>query len=97
MKKPVTRDFPKEFLLQLLHTPWPDGAELVEDELEDLADHGLSLHSMVFEFEGKFFRTLYEKGEYNAPFETEGDLIECHEVEEVELICRTFQPVFSGE
>jgi hypothetical protein len=82
--------FEKEFLLELLE----DDEVLVENEIVETA-RWTTLYSMVFEHEGKFYRTSYRVGstEYQdeSPFEYELDQIECKEVHAVQKTITVYE------
>lgn len=71
--------FKKEFLLETLD----EEKVLVENEIIEV-DRWTTLYSLVFEHEGKFYRTSYRKGstemQDESPFEFDPDEIECKEV-----------------
>lgn len=79
MKKRV---FTRDFLTEELGLPY-DGCYVIEDKLID-NDRWSIMHQLIFEHEGKFYRTNYSVGatenQPEAPWDYE-DEVECWEVE----------------
>jgi hypothetical protein len=82
--------FNKEVLADVAYDDCPDGFEKVEDTIVETTRWAI-LHSMVFKFEDKFYRSLYRKGatemQDEQPYEYDGDgegMVECAEVIQVE-------------
>lgn len=84
-----SKGFNREDLKEMLFGDAPN-IELVEDEIEETTRWSV-LHSVVFKDleTGKFYGTGYSVGatEYQdeAPFEYEPDVVDCEEVEPVEV------------
>lgn len=97
MAKFVTRMFPKEDLKDLM---WGDNDDfvLILDEITDTSRWSIH-HYMVFKeiSSGKLYGVGYSCGatesQDEAPFEFEGDEIECNELEAVEVKKIEYQPV----
>jgi len=83
----ASRKFKKEWLRELL---WDDidDAELVSDIIDDHRRWSVG-HTIIFMFDGKFYKTSYSVGatEYQdeQPFEYCDDEIDCVEVEPVKV------------
>lgn len=93
----ATKQFHKEDLLECL---WDDDADLlkVEDEIIDQSRWSI-IHRLVFTEVGthNFYEVTYSHGatEYQdeTPFEYEPNMIECHEVEPVEITKTVYQRI----
>jgi len=109
-KKRVFRKFPKGLLLNVLddlddHDLPPgwanDDFELVENEMTDTSRWAIH-HTMTFKelSSGKFYEVSYRVGatEYQdeRAFEFEPDMVECYEVEPVEVKTIKFKPVLNN-
>lgn len=86
MKEPV--QFPKSDLLDLLCDEPPDGYEMVEDQLVDTTRWS-KVYRLTFKYGGKLYQTGYSTGatehQDEGPFENDGKIIDCYEVEAVEV------------
>lgn len=82
--------FPKVALQDLLWEDDTDELVIVENNLYDTSRWSLQ-YELVFQHKpsGKFYSTCYSTGatecQDESPFEYEGDLIDCQEVEPVEV------------
>lgn len=89
-------EFEKEVLQELA---WRSSGETLNDEGKQYTvkvnkivgnTRWATEHELVFEADGRFYETSYRRGatEYQdeAPFEYEGDMIECREVIPVEVV-----------
>lgn len=80
-----TRTFEKEFLIDL------DTNKNVEIIKEEIIDHTRwsVIYYVTFKYEGKFYGTSYSVGatetQDETPYEYDGDLIECEELEPKEV------------
>lgn len=87
--------FKKEDLKELtyLDVGEEDGPFVVVETEQVDARRWVSLHSLIFSFEGKYYHTHYERGltEYQEtyPFEGEPEEIECQEVFRKEKVVTT--------
>lgn len=86
--------FPKQKLLDML-----DDAKFLEDNIVDTSRWSIH-HEVVFEHEGKFYRSSYSVGatEYQdeTPWENDADKdgnIECPEVQRVEKVTYAYVEV----
>jgi hypothetical protein len=81
--------FDKGVLQELAYEDYDASYEVVERELVDTSRWS-HIYSMVFTFEGKFYRTQYSVGateqQDESPYEYGPDSIECEEVEPIEVI-----------
>ena len=81
-------EFPKEDLQDLIRFCDVDGLELIKDEITDTSRWSVH-HTMIFKHNGKYYLAGYSEGateiQDESPFEYEPDMIECPEVEPVEV------------
>ena len=82
--------FKKEFLLDILDSD----KGLIYTNLVDTSRWSL-YYEMVFEFEGKFYKTAYSVGatecQDESPFEFDPDEIECQEVFKKEKLVTVYE------
>ena len=88
--------FKKDFLVDELDLPWNDDI-VKHDEVVDNSRWSIH-HEIVFEHEGKFYKTWYSVGatEYQdeSPWEYDDD-VQCREVELKEVMVKQWVPVGS--
>ena len=79
-------EFSRDFLINTVHKE-PDGAKIVEDNLVE-TDRWSILHELIFQHDGKYYRTNYSVGateiQDEGPFEFSDEWVECKEVEPFE-------------
>jgi hypothetical protein len=106
-KKPVTRTFTKEELVEKRGLPYVNYAgEDLEDKqriyLDEITNHNRWSvgHRIVFQYNDKVYEAYYSVGatesQDESPWEYE-DEIECTEVEEVEVAVKQWKPVLIDE
>lgn len=87
--------FKKDFLRNELDLPW----SALEDIITDTTRWSI-LHTIVFEFDGKFYRANYSVGatecQDERPWEYE-DEIECIEVAKKQVLVEQWMPVKDEE
>ena len=87
--------FNADFLRDDLEVPYR-GDCVIKDKIVDTGRWTIN-HEVIFEYDGKFYRTYYERGateqQEMTPWEYEGDEIECQEVKKVEVIKTDWVPV----
>lgn len=97
MAKAVTRAFDKELLLEILDEDHDD-YEILENILEDTSRWSIQ-YGLVFKelSSGKIYSVGYQVGatesQDESPWEHDGPLIDCYEVEPVEVKTIHFKPV----
>ena len=78
------RTFTKDFLVDELELPF-DSDNIKINEIVDTTRWSI-IYDLVFEFEGKFYRTSYSVGatesQDESPWEYDDEVV-CHEVKEV--------------
>lgn len=89
--------FSKEELQELAWEDFDsDRFEVIYQEIIDTSRWSIR-YSMIFKFEDKFFSTAYSVGATESqderPYEYEGDLIECIEVEPYEVTVTKYREV----
>lgn len=89
----MKRTFSREFLVNELDLPWSDAA--VEDRILGKGRWSTH-HELVFQHEGKYYRTTYTKGatemQEERPWEYEKD-VECEEVTQIPVTVMKWVPV----
>ena len=83
----ANRTFTKDFLVDELELPY-DSDKIKINEIVDTTRWSI-LYDLVFEFEGKFYRTSYSVGATESQDESPWEYVaevECHEVIEVPVI-----------
>ncbi len=90
--------FKKEELQDLLWDDIEDEAkwEIIEDKIIENTRWSI-LHRLIYKYDGKFYETSYSVGateqQDERPFEYDDDIIECHEVEPVEVTVTKYRRV----
>jgi len=88
--------FPKEVLQELIWGSY-DGYETVTTPELYETSRWSNYYSYVFRFEGKLYETTYSVGasdsQDESPYEYEDAMIECPEVEAVEVLTTVYKPV----
>lgn len=87
----MKRTFESKFLREELELPW----NAMIDEVVDNSRWSIQ-HEIIFEYEGKFYRTSYSVGateqQDEGPWEYD-DTVECTEVEQKEVLVKQWVPV----
>lgn len=88
-------EFKKENLQDLVWDDWDDG-EVVEDRIIENSRWSI-IHEMVFRHGNKYYESSYSVGateqQDEAPYEYDDDMIECQEVEKVEVMTYQWEPI----
>lgn len=69
---------------------------LIEDEIIEVTRWSI-IHKIIFEYEKKFYQSVYSKGatemQDESPYEYDGDMINCIEVEQKEVMVKQWVEV----
>ena len=97
----VTRKFPKEFLQRMVGEDIdPSEGEQLDDELIDTSRWS-TIHKMTFKADdGLIYQSGYSRGatesQDESPYEHDNELIECVQVESVEVMTVQYRQVQVG-
>lgn len=87
--------FNKDFLVDQLGLPYDNDGIIMEDKMVDHSRWSIG-HSLIFEHEGKYYKTYYSEGatenQYESPWEYEDDIV-CVEVELKEVLVKKWVEV----
>lgn len=94
-----TRTFSRD-TMQAIGEEEIEGFEIVEDNIVDTTRWS-EIHTMIFEHEGKTYRSTYSCGatemQDEAPYEYDDEEIVCEEVELKQVMIETYVPVQEEE
>ncbi len=93
--------FKKEDMKMLAFEDIYDDGEWIIHVHEQIDSSRWSIHYyMVFEYDGKCYESTFSRGATESqderPYDDEGDLIECQEVEAYEVIVTKYRKVTTG-
>lgn len=93
-------NFSRENLIDLVYEEKIHGMTIVERNLVTKSRWTI-YYGMVFEFEGKFYKSKYSVGatemQCEDPYEYEPEMIECEEVVPVEVTTIEYWPLVTNE